>query len=118
MFAHIESAGSDLRLRLYGALDGRGAETLRARVERAASTSQGDLLLDLIGVHFIDDDGLDEVVFLSRQLAARRRRLRLVGLSDAWRTRLRELGLSNLLAPSAALPSTLAPSPRRAAMMH
>jgi anti-anti-sigma factor len=97
MFAHIEAAGTGVRLRLYGALDGLGARELRANAVGPASAAQGDLLLDLTGVNFIDDDGLGAVVFLFKQLAARRRRLRLVGISNAWQSRLRDLGLSDLM---------------------
>jgi len=99
MFAYIEPSGSDLRLRLYGTLDDSGARALRANAAGAASAAQGDLLLDLTCVDFIDNDGLGAVMFLFKQLAARRRRLHLVGLSDDWKARLRDLGLAHLIAP-------------------
>ncbi len=113
MFAHIETSGVDLRLRLFGALDGSGARALRANAAGAASAAQGDLLLDLTGVDFIDNDGLGAVMFLFKQLAARRRRLRLVGVSDAWQTRLRDLGLADLIAPARLSASGATPQRRR-----
>jgi anti-anti-sigma factor len=119
MFAHIESSGSDLRFRLYGALDGSGARALRANAAGAASAAQGDLLLDLTGVDFIDNDGLGAVMFLFKQLAARRRRLRLVGVSDAWQTRLRDLGLADLMAPAGHVsPVAHAQRRRRSGVVH
>lgn len=119
MFAHIEPSGSDLRLRLYGALDGSGARALRANAAGAASAAQGDLLLDFTGVDFIDNDGLGAVMFLFKQLAARRRRLRLVGVSDAWQARLRDLGLADLIAPPGfASPHAHAQRRRRAGVVH
>jgi anti-anti-sigma factor len=119
MFAHFESSGSDLRLRLYGALDGSGARALRANAAGAAFAAQGDLLLDLTGVDFIDNDGLGAVMFLFKQLAARRRRLRLVGVSDAWQARLRDLGLADLMAPAGpAFPLAHAHRRRRPGVVH
>ncbi len=97
MFAREEVLGTNLRLRLYGALDETGARALRARLTDATRATQGDLLLDLSGVDFIDDDGLGAVIFLSKQLLARRRRLRLVGITDSWLARLRDLGLGCLV---------------------
>jgi anti-anti-sigma factor len=119
MFARDEALGSDLRLRLYGALDGSGARALQPRLAQAALAPQGDVLLDLTGVDFIDDDGLGAVIFLFKQLAARRRRLRLVGISDSWQVRLRNLGLASLVDPaSAPLPPGGAERRRRHGVAH
>jgi len=110
MFTRIEKYGTVMRLRLYGSLDGSGAQALRAGLQSAAHAAQGDLLLDLSGVDLIDDDGLGAVVFLFKQMAARRRRLRVVGINDTWQSRLRELGLAELVAP------TLPPGPAAAVL--
>lgn len=119
MFAHMEDSGSVLRLRLFGALDGSGARALRANAAGAASAAQGDLLLDLTGVDFIDNDGLGAVVFLFKQLAARRRRLRLVGVGNAWQARFRDLGLADLVEPEPFVaPLHATQRRRRASPMH
>ncbi len=119
MFAHIESSGADLRFRLYGALDGSGARALRANAAGAASAAQGDLLLDLTGVDFIDNDGMGAVLFLFKQLASRRRRLRLIGVSDSWQARLRDLGLGELVGPAvSAMPVGALARRRRPSIVH
>jgi anti-anti-sigma factor len=112
MFTRIETDGTDMRMRLYGALDGSGAQALRAGVAAALGAPQGELLLDMTGVNFIDDDGLGAVVFLFKQLAARRRRMRVVGVSDSWLARLRDLGLAELVGPATPF-GTLGTPPRR-----
>ena len=113
-----ETFGTNLRLRLYGALDGTGARTLQTQLAVAARAPQGDVLLDLTGVDFIDDDGLGAVIFLSKQLSARRRRLRLVGINDNWLGRLRGLGLASLVDPASALPWGGAERRRRHGVVH
>ena len=119
MFTRDETLGTNLRLRLYGALDDSGARTLRARLTEATRAAQGDLLLDLSGVDFIDDDGLGAVIFLFKQLQARRRRLRLVGVSASWLARLRDLGLGSLVDPVATLqPSGTGVRRRRHGAVH
>lgn len=118
MFTRDDSLGTNLRLRLYGALDDSGARALRARLAAAALAAQGDLLLDLTGVNFIDDDGLGAVIFLSKQLQARRRRLRLVGISVCWQARFRDLGLGGLVDSTDTPPSPAGIRRRRPGSVH
>jgi anti-anti-sigma factor len=119
MFTRVENDGTDMRLRLYGALDGCGARALRAEVAGALRAPQGEVLLDMTGVNFIDDDGLGAVIFLFKQLAARRRRMRVVGVSDSWLARLRDLGLADLVGPAAPFsPVGTPPRRRRPGLMH
>lgn len=119
MFTHAETYGTDMRLRLYGALDGTGARALRAGAAAAVTAPQGELLLDLTGVNFIDDDGLGAVIFLFKQLSARRRRMRVVGVSDSWLARLRDLGLAELVGPRLSPgPAGLVPRRRRPGVVH
>ena len=119
MFTRAETFGTDMCLHLYGALDGSGARALRDGAAAVLAAPQGELLLDLTGVNFIDDDGLGAVIFLFKRLSARRRRMRVVGVSDSWLARLRELGLAELVGPPVPPgPPGSVPRRRRPGVLH
>ena len=118
MFTRDDSLGTNLRLRLYGALDDSGARALRARLGGAALAAQGDVMLDLSGVNVIDDDGLGAVVFLSKLLQSRRRRLRLVGVSACWQARFRDIGLGGLVDAADTPPAPAGIRRRRPGSVH
>ncbi len=119
MFTRIDTSGPEARLCLYGALDATAARTLCERVAVVADAPRGDVLLDLSGVHGIDDAGLRALAFLARRLAARRQRLRLVGISGPLMAPLRDVGLADPAASAEAMPPMVAaPRRRRASLMH
>jgi anti-anti-sigma factor len=51
-------------LMIQGPFDALAAEKLRPEFDRLATSSSGDLTLDLSGVDFIDSSGIGAIVFL------------------------------------------------------
>lgn len=57
-------------IRARGCLDGRAADMLTGAVEALWRSGSGRVVLDLGGVHAVDDAGLDAIRTLQQQVAA------------------------------------------------
>jgi anti-anti-sigma factor len=111
MFTRIEISGTDVCARLYGALDFNGTQALHQHLAALTDAPQGEVLLDLSGVDGIDEAGLRALAFLFKRLAARRRRLRVIGVAAPLEAPLRDVGLTE--AAFMPMPEVTAPRPSR-----
>ena len=97
MFDRIQSEPGRVLLRLRGGLDSEAGEALRDSLVALAAVEVRDVMIDLSDVTFIDGSGVGALSFLFKRLAARGRRLRLVGVTGQPLTTLRSLGLARAL---------------------
>ncbi len=84
---HREEAGASFTeavdrrtgcIRARGRLDGRAADMLTGTVEVLRQSGSGRVVLDLGGVHAVDDAGLEAIRTLQQQVAAQGGRLTLL----------------------------------------
>lgn len=88
---------SQQTLVLSGPFDALAAERLRPEFARHADHGQGDLVLDLAGVDFIDSSGVGAIVFLYKRLVGQRRGLLLTGVRGQPRDLLRFLRIDRTI---------------------
>jgi anti-anti-sigma factor len=96
MLSRIEVCESGARLRLYGVLDGAGAERVRDRFAALVGEQRGDVVLDFGNVGFMDGAGVGALAFLFKRLSSAGRRLRLTGVTGQPLALLRELELAGV----------------------
>jgi anti-sigma B factor antagonist len=90
---------SDGRVVLAGELDRGGIDGLRAVLDQALF-DQGDILVDVANLSFIDSSALTEMLRYQLLAASQERQLRLVRVSEPVAVVLDLLDLGHLLAPS------------------
>jgi anti-anti-sigma factor len=66
---------------LEGEFDALSAPVIRAEFERVVAEGDGDVIVDLSGVTFVDSSGAGAVVFLHKRLVGQQRALALVGVA-------------------------------------
>lgn len=84
-------------LMIQGPFDALAAEKLRPEFDRLATSSSGDLTLDLSGVDFIDSSGIGAIVFLYKRMLGQKRRLEVSGLEGQPRDLIRFLRIDRTI---------------------
>ncbi|MCW3475405.1 STAS domain-containing protein [Limobrevibacterium gyesilva] len=97
MFERIASENGRVRLQLKGALDAESWLALRDGFAALAAAPEGEVVLDLTNVSFIDGPAIGAIAFLFKRLRAKGRRLVVTGVSGQPLALLREHGLDEVL---------------------
>ena len=72
----INNSNEDLVVKLHGEMDAQGCSDLRPELERIASSeTNGNVVLDMGQVSFLDSSGVGVIVFLYKRLKGRNRKL-------------------------------------------
>ena len=95
-------------LMIQGPFDALAAEKLRPEFDRLATSSSGDLTLDLSGVDFIDSSGIGAIVFLYKRMLGQKRRLEVSGLEGQPRALVRFLRIDRTIPVVERAPAELA----------
>ncbi|NCF10503.1 MAG: STAS domain-containing protein [Gammaproteobacteria bacterium] len=95
-------------LMIQGPFDALAAEKLRPEFDRLATSSSGDLTLDLSGVDFIDSSGIGAIVFLYKRMLGQKRRLEVSGLEGQPRDLIRFLRIDRTIPVVERAPAELA----------
>ena len=97
LFPIEDPANDEVRLSLHGAFDAAAATQHRTAFEALAAGRSGRVVLDLSAVHAIDGSGVGALAFLFKRLAARGRKLVVIGVGGEVLRLLTELGLARSL---------------------
>ena len=84
-------------LQLAGELDAAGAHDLHSALSERVGRGEGDVVVDLSELGFVDSIGLGALVKAAGQLERQERRLQLVGVHGAVRRAIEMMGLAERL---------------------
>ena len=85
----------DAALRLSGELDAAGAPALRSALSDRVGRGEGDVVVDLQALTFIDSIGMGALVKAAGQLERQDRRLRVVGAQGPVRRAMETAGIGD-----------------------
>ncbi len=85
-------------LTLRGIFDGEGTLAIREELEAIAAAANGDVVLDLSRVTYIDGSAIAAIGFIFKRMTAKGRGLEIIGVDGQPAALLREMGLGRLFA--------------------